>query len=119
MNFTKKNVPIARGMQPTKWDVLLPEFSEPGDTIYFDPEEVKRPAVSQCAKRMMILDPSRKFHSGYDVLLKQTFVRVRPDGEVPDKDEEPEKANLADFEDETIVGYGQDNPDQFVAPEFR
>lgn len=103
MNFVKKNIQNIKGTQPTKWDKLLPEFVEPGDTLYFDPEEVKRPAASQCAKRMMVLDPSRRFHSGFDVLLKQTFVRARPDGEVPDKEEEdPIKASLADFDEEEV-----------------
>ena len=91
MNFTKANIPVARGMQPTKWDKLLEHFVEPGDSLFFDEKDLSRQTASLAAKRLNLLDPTRKFHSFYNVLEKKVVVRVRPAGEVPDANEEKEQ----------------------------
>jgi vacuolar-type H+-ATPase subunit I/STV1 len=91
MNFTKKNLPEAKGFQKTKYDKLLEHFVEPGDSLFFDELDLSKPAASQAAKRLMILDPTRKFHSFYNVIEKKVVIRVRPAGEVIDKEEEKEQ----------------------------
>jgi len=94
MNFIKKNISETKGRQPSRYDKLLEHFVEPGDSLMFDEADLTRAAASQAAKRLMVLDPSRKFHSFYDVIEKKVVVRVRPRGEVPglnDIEEEEEE----------------------------
>lgn len=80
--FEKEVVNTTRGMQGSVYDELLPHFTEPGLTLYFSEEKMKRPAASQAAKRLMLLDPTRIFHSGWDAVKKKVYIRVRPEGEV-------------------------------------
>ena len=101
MNFTKKNIPVAKGIQSSRYDKLLPEFVEAGDTLEFEESDLTRAAASQAAKRLMILDGSRKFHSGWNPVAKKVFIRVRPDGEIADKNDEKEE------EDEPQMTMGQ------------
>lgn len=91
MNFVKKNIAEAKGRQPSRYDKLLEHFVEPGDALYFDESDLTKAAASQAAKRLMVLDPTRKFHSFYDVIEKKVVVRVRPAGEIPSKEEEKQE----------------------------
>src|SRR6478609_8915790 len=94
MNFIKKNVPVARGMQTTKYDKWLESFTIPGDSLFFTESDLTRPAASQAAKRLTLLDSKkqgRKFHSYYDTVEGMVVVRVRPAGEIPSKEEEKEQ----------------------------
>lgn len=96
--FTEEIVPTTRGLQKTKYDELLPYFNTPGKTLYFDEEDMKRPAASQAAKRLMVLDPLRKFHSGYNPTKQKVYIRVRPEGEIPSVEESKEEVESAEEE---------------------
>jgi len=116
MNFIKKNVPVARGMQTTKYDKWLESFTSPGDSLFFSETELTRPAASQAAKRLTLLDSKkqgRKFHSYYDTVEGMVVVRVRPEGELPSAEEkdqedkdvpEPEAAELHEEQDTIEFG---------------
>lgn len=91
LKFETEVIPEFRGRGKSKWDELLPHLDAPGKTLFFDPEEVTKQNAATAAQRMRVLDSSRDFHSGYDVLKKKTFVRVRPEGELPSKDEDEDK----------------------------
>jgi hypothetical protein len=86
------NIESVKGVQPSKWDKYYPEFRKAGDTLQDDVTVMNRAAASQFAVRMNKLEQSkggkRIFHSGYNTLNGKTFVRVRPEGEVPEKEEE-------------------------------
>lgn len=91
--FEKETLETTRGIQATKYDELLPNFVNPGDTLFFeegsDDGKLTRAAASQAAKRMISLDPQKRlFHSGYHTVKRRVFIRVRPTGEVPSKSEE-------------------------------
>lgn len=86
--FQKENVKTTRGMQPSVFDALLPEFKEAGDCLYFDEADMSRPKASQAAKRLTALSGGKKFHSGFDAVKKKVYVRLRMDGEVPDKQDD-------------------------------
>ena len=92
MEFKKTNIASTKGLQGSKWDSLYPEFVNPGDTLEFDPEKVSGAAASQAAKRMMVLEEAkggtRKFHSGVNKVKGVTFVRVRPEGEIQEQEDE-------------------------------
>lgn len=93
--FEKEVLPTTRGIQSTKWDGLLEHFVNPGDTLFFDEAVVSRAAASQAAKRMIQLDSQgRSFHSGFHTVKRKTFVRVRPTGELPSKEEAKEEESL-------------------------
>jgi hypothetical protein len=96
--FTKKNRESIKGTQPTKWDKHYAEFASPGDCLEASPDDMSRAAASQFAARMNKLEEikggKRRFHSGFNVLENVTFVRVRPDNEVTDKEEEQDKLEL-------------------------
>ena len=96
--FKKEIVESIKGTQQTKWDQHYAEFDQPGATLFALPTDMKAPAASQFAARMNKLEEmnggKRKFHSGFNVLKQMNFVRVRPEGEVPDKEEEKEQLDL-------------------------
>lgn len=84
MQFDKsqvKKVDTMKGRKPSKWDGLLEILKEPGDTYYFDEEEVSRASAASAATRLRNLS-NKPFHSGYDVKEKKTFVRLRTPDEV-------------------------------------
>jgi len=91
----KTTIETVKGMQPSKWDQYYEEFDHAGATLQDDEANMNRAAASQFAVRMNKIEAmrggKRKFHSGYNVLTGKTFVRVRPDGEVPDKTEEQQE----------------------------
>jgi len=90
-------VPTVKGVQATKYDAWLDKFTTPGHALFFTEEELTKPAASQAAKRLMLLDSKkggRKFHSYFDVIEQMVVVRVRPQGEVPEKGEEDEKDDM-------------------------
>lgn len=91
MKFEKKVFEKSNGMQASAFDVLLPEFTTPGETLLFDEADMPRAKASQAAKRLNALDPSRKFHSGWNPVEKKVFIRVRPDGEIPSKEDAAEE----------------------------
>jgi hypothetical protein len=91
MKFVKDNIQSVKGRQPTKYDHLLEAFENPGDRIKFEESECSRATASQIAKRLMILAPGKQFHSGFDVLEKLVFVRLRVEGEIPSKEEVKEQ----------------------------
>ena len=106
MNFIKKNVPVARGMQTTKYDKWLESFTIPGDSLFFTESDLTRPAASQAAKRLTLLDSKkqgRKFHSYYDTVEGMVVVRVRPAGEVPSAEELQSSDQEAEEIEETDV----------------
>lgn len=97
--FEKENKKSMKGTQATKYDSLYKEFTEGGDVLYFDEEKVSRPTAANIARRMNKLakiesdndpfsDTQKKFHSGFDVLKKKTFVRLRTEDEVATQEEE-------------------------------
>lgn len=96
--FTKENIQSTRGLQSSKWDEYYAEFKEPGDALRAPLDKMSGQEASQFAARMRVLEErlggKRKFHSGVCKVTKTSFVRVRPEGEVPDKeddqDEQPE-----------------------------
>ena len=69
----------------------------------FDEAELTRAAASQAVKRLMILDPSRKFHSFYNVLEKKVCIRVRPAGEIPDVEEKEVESEETDVPEPEAV----------------
>jgi len=90
-------VPTVKGVQATKYDAWLEKFTTPGHALFFTEEELGRQTASNVAKRMMLLDSKkggRKFHSYFDVIEQMVVIRVRPQGEVPEKGEEEEKEEL-------------------------
>ena len=91
----KTNLQTIKGIQPSKWDQYYEEFKNPGDTLQDDIANMTKAAASQFAARMNKMEEfrggKRKFHSGYNVLTGKTFVRVRPEGEVPDSQEQEEE----------------------------
>jgi len=103
MQFIKKNIKEARGFQKSRYDSLLEHFVEPGDSLMFDEAELTRAAASQAVKRLMILDPSRKFHSFYNVLEKKVCIRVRPAGEIPDVEEKEVESEETDVPEPEAV----------------
>lgn len=64
----------------------------------FDEAELAKAAASQAVKRLMVLDPSRKFHSFYNVLEKKVVVRVRPEGELPSTEDKAEEQDVPEPE---------------------
>lgn len=74
-----------KGRQPSKWDVLLKEFTDPGDRLTFDEKEVSKTAATQGAARLRKIS-GQPFHSGYDVIDKVTFIRLRTEDEVDSED---------------------------------
>ena len=92
----KRNVPVVKGVQATKYDAWLSEFVNPGDSLFFTEGELSKQTASNAAKRLTLLDSAkegRKFHSYYHVIEQMVVIRVRPPGEVPEKgDEEQEDA---------------------------
>lgn len=101
LKFNKEKVESTKGMQSSEYDVLLSEFTEGGHTLYWDEGDVKRQKAALIAARLRLIGKGKVFHSGFDVVRQQSFVRLRPDGEVPDKTEEKEVvAELTDEEKE-------------------
>lgn len=88
LEFTKTKIESTKGLQPSKWDFLAEELTEPGDTAEFDPTKVSRANAAVGAARLRKLT-GKKFHSGFNAISGKTFIRLRMDGEV-DKDEETE-----------------------------
>lgn len=100
MNFTKTNIPTTKGRQSSKWDVLVPEFQEQGDSLQFEESEVSRPAASAAAKRLTLLT-GKNIHSFYDVKEKKVTIRWRKDGELQEKDEDNDPS-LSELNDNTM-----------------
>ncbi len=76
-----------KGIQPSKWDELAGQL-EPGEAAEFENET--RAAVAQGATRLRKLT-GKPYHSGWNALTKKTFIRLRPDGELPNKEEAKEE----------------------------
>ena len=93
--FTKTNETTTKGMQASKWDKHYEEFKQGGDTLWAPEDAMAPAAAAQFAARMRVLEAklggTRKFHSGHDKVTHRTFVRVRPDNELPSADEEKEE----------------------------
>lgn len=89
--FKESVVKSTKGLQPSKWDEYYPKFDTPGKTLSASLKDMTRAAASQFSARMNRLEESkggsRKFHSGYNAITGETFVRVRPDDEIPSKEE--------------------------------
>jgi len=85
-------MPSTKGVQSSKYDVLMNEFpsdAPAGKTLEFNPDEVGAQEASNMALRLMKIDShGRKFHSFFNAITKKRIVRLRPVGEVPDKSEE-------------------------------
>lgn len=86
LEFTKVKMESTKGIQPSKWDVLEGQL-EPGEAAEFDPEKVTKQSAAQGAARLRKLT-GKPYMSGYNSITKKTFIRLRPDGEIPDKNEE-------------------------------
>lgn len=90
--FEEKIVESTRGIQGSKWDQYYDKFDKPGKALYAKESDMSRPQAAQFSARMNKLEEARggkrKFHSGYDAVEGKTFVRVRPEGEVPSDSEE-------------------------------
>lgn len=87
MEFKKTKIESTKGIQPSKWDFLAQELTEPGDTAEFEENEVSRPSAAQGAARLRKLT-GKPYHSGYHAINKTTFIRLRMPDEVIEKDEE-------------------------------
>lgn len=96
--FKESVVKSTRGIQPSKWDEYYDKFDSPGKTLSASVEDMKTSAASQFSARMNKLEEhrggKRKFHSGFNAVTGETFVRVRPDDELPPKEEELEQGEL-------------------------
>lgn len=89
MKFKKENIASIKGTRPTKYDTLLDEFEKGGDTLFFDEEEISRQTASNIARRLITLS-GKPFHSGYHVMKKKVYVRLRMENEVPEAEESEE-----------------------------
>ncbi len=87
LEFTKVKMESTKGIQPSKWDALVGQL-EPGEAAEFKNET--KAAVAQGATRLRKLT-GKPYHSGWNALTKKTFIRLRPDGEIPSKEEEKEE----------------------------
>ncbi len=93
--FEETIVKSTRGLQSSKWDEFYPKFNEPGKTLWAPLEKMNGAAASQFAARMRVIEErtggKRKFHSGVDKIVGKSFVRVRPDDEIPTAEEQEEE----------------------------
>jgi hypothetical protein len=87
LEFKKVKMESTKGIQPSKWDELDGQL-EPGEAAEFDNET--KQAVAQGAARLRKLT-GKPYHSGYNTLTKKTFIRLRPDGEVPSREDTDEE----------------------------
>lgn len=87
MEFKKTKIESTKGIQPSKWDFLAQELTEPGDTAEFEESQVSRASVAQGAARLRKIT-GKSYHSGYHAINKTTFIRLRMPDEVIEKDEE-------------------------------
>lgn len=87
LEFRKTKIESTKGMQPSKWDVLADELTEPGDTAEFEESVVSKAQASQGAARLRKLT-GKPYHSGYHVVNKTTFIRLRMPDEVAEKEHE-------------------------------
>lgn len=89
----KRNIASIKGTQPSKWDKYYYDqtFAEPGDSECFEMDEITSATASQFARRMNEIEKikggTRKFHSGINRIENFIFVRWRPEGEIPNKDD--------------------------------
>ncbi len=88
--FVKKNIESAKGRQPSKADALLEYFTQPGDVLYFNEEDMTRQKASNIAKRLKNIS-GKPFHSFYDTVEKAVAIRLRKDGELSSSDSEDEE----------------------------
>ena len=95
-NFEKEIVETIKGTQTSEYDALLPLFDEPGTTLRWDESEVKRTKASQISARLNLIGDGKVFHSGYDVLKKKVFVRLRTQEEIDKKAEKKLEANQSE-----------------------
>ena len=92
LEFTKTKIESTKGLQRSKWDVLADELTEPGDTAEFNPDVVSRANAAAGAARLRKIT-GKRFHSGFNALKNKTFIRLRMESEVDDKEEEVETEN--------------------------
>lgn len=90
LEFTRTNIASIKGLQPSKYDFLLENFVEPGDAIEIEEAQMPRQTASVLAKRFKTLT-GKPFHSFFNVQTKKVTIRVRPDGEIPDKEDKAEE----------------------------
>lgn len=86
MEFKKTRIENTKGIQPSKWDFLAEELTEPGDTAEFKEEDISRQAVAQGAARLRRIT-GLPYHSGFHALNKTTYIRLRMPNEVKEKEE--------------------------------
>lgn len=100
MKFVKTNIQDTKGRGKSKYDDLLSEFTQEGDALQFEEEDLSRASASQAAKRLMKIS-GKKFHSYYDVLEKKVTIRLRKSDELQLTDEEPsDKEETSEQEEE-------------------
>lgn len=84
--FVKTNIQSTKGLQKSKYDVLLEEFKEPGDALEFDPAILSAPTAAIIAARFR-KNTKKPFHSFVNTTSKKVTIRLRLDGELTSKEE--------------------------------
>jgi len=114
--FNKKNIKSTKGRQGSKYDVYLQEFTQPGDSLQFDEEDMSRQTASQIAKRFRDLE-DKPFHSFWDAKEKKVTIRLRLDSEIDqDKEEEDEQNPFNQAPDPEEEASDEDEPSPFDMP---
>ena len=89
IEFTKVKMETTKGTQPSKWDFIDGQL-EPGEAAEFDPDVVSKSSAAIGAARLRKLS-GKPYHSGYNTISKKTFIRLRPNGEIPSQEEKEEE----------------------------
>lgn len=84
------NIESSKGVRGSRYDALLKHFKQGGDTIEYDPDVVPPQTGSNIAKRLALVS-GKKFHSFKHGINKTTCIRLRPDGENEQEDNDQEE----------------------------
>lgn len=85
----KTNIESSKGVRGSRYDALIEHFENPGDTLEFDSDNVPSQTGSNIAKRLSLVS-GKRFHSFKHGINKTTCIRLRPDGENEQEENEGE-----------------------------
>lgn len=83
------NIESSKGVRSSRYDALIEHFNKPGDTIEYDPDVVSSQTGSNIAKRLALIS-GKRFHSFRHGINKTICIRLRPDGENEQEEEQEE-----------------------------